>query len=170
MTRAQRIVVVTYCLAVVCCCVSVPSHYQLPNSNLGVRYTVWLWSADGMTIGTYDTTTIVLRLLAATALCAAAFLLARSWKVLLVATGVASLGVTGIVTYTYVTNQRAIARDIHDCALAKVAALPPEFQVCEPNGSCTPTTPSDDEILQKNAQRLATAQRECAAQVGADPH
>jgi len=77
MNRSQRIVAVLYCLLVVYCCVWVPWHVKLPEVGevqLGSR---WLWSVDS---GGPDVAAIALRLLAATALGVAAFLLAGKWR------------------------------------------------------------------------------------------
>lgn len=141
MTRLQRTIVVLYCLAVIYCCVSIPSHFQLPDSKLGVRYTVWLWSADGMTMGNWDTTTIFLRLLAVTALGVAAFLLSRNWKTLLCVMVLLGLIISGISLNSY-RSQRADERReqaIHECAIARVAMLPRctstpggLYEVCDP--------------------------------------
>lgn len=77
MTLAQRIVLVLYCLLVVYCCVWVPWHVRLPEVGevqLGSR---WLWTVDS---GGPDISAIGLRLLAATALGVAAFLMAGKRK------------------------------------------------------------------------------------------
>jgi hypothetical protein len=83
MTRSQRIVVVLYCLLVVYCCVWVPWHVVGPEDNYQLGYG-WIWGPangeGGQGNGGPDITAIALRLLAATALATAAFLLAGKWR------------------------------------------------------------------------------------------
>ncbi|SPE42600.1 hypothetical protein SBA7_1550003 [Candidatus Sulfotelmatobacter sp. SbA7] len=116
MTRAQRIVIVVYCLLVAYCCVWVPWHAtsvlteeneDLKQNEKSVKDTglgyAWVWSRGGpppvwedpktpqaeegniirikwSETARPDTTKIALCLLAATALGAAAFLLAGEWR------------------------------------------------------------------------------------------
>jgi hypothetical protein len=89
MNRAQRIVVVLYCLLVVYCCVWVPWHIVTGPANDGDTDQVragygWLWGGpsnfDSMffaaSVTTPDYSIVGLRLLAATALAGAGFLVA----------------------------------------------------------------------------------------------
>jgi hypothetical protein len=80
MTRAQRIIAVLYSLMVVYCCVWVPWHGF--RSEIGeVQYGyIWLWSGPSHGLGGPDVTAIALRLIAATAVAGAAFLLAGKWR------------------------------------------------------------------------------------------
>lgn len=66
---------------------------------------------------------ITLRLVAATALGTAAFLLATKWKAIVSAAIIAGIGFAGILLYSYWTDSVAERRtqQIHDCAIAKVA-------------------------------------------------
>jgi hypothetical protein len=143
MTRAQRITFVVYCLLVVYCCVWVPWHVDLRTRNdVRLGYT-WIWS--GPDRGALDTAAITLRLVAATALGAAAFLLARKWKAILSASIIAGLGFAGILLYGYGTNKIAERRiqKIHNCAVAKVATA-----------KCTPPNNQGD-IFDQVARELA---------------
>lgn len=87
MNRSQRIVVVLCCLLVVYCCVWIPWHIVAGPANDGATVQVrvgygWLWSGPAGTEvdplpATPDLSVIGLRLLAATAISAAAFLAVR---------------------------------------------------------------------------------------------
>jgi len=123
MTRAQRIVLIFYCLLVVCCCVWVPWFLTMPrvdaqSTKIQQGYD-WVWSVGceppttasattapventkpaseappkfevvdapppspchGFKWGEPDIAAIALRLVAATGLCGAAFLLAGKWR------------------------------------------------------------------------------------------
>jgi hypothetical protein len=76
MSRAQRIVVIVYCLAVAYCCLWVPWHIAQQGDYLRVGYG-WLWSgpsnADYGVLPAPDIPIIGLRILAATAIGIAAF-------------------------------------------------------------------------------------------------
>jgi hypothetical protein len=89
MAKAQRVVLILYCLLVVYCCVWVPWHVvQSPGSDGFHQWRVgynWLWSGPplgdvdrGNLYGTPDLAVIGLRLLAATALAGAG--LAATWR------------------------------------------------------------------------------------------
>jgi hypothetical protein len=84
MTRAQRIVAVLYCLLVVYCCVWIPWHAIVPDvGDIPLNYHL-LWSdpmfwAEQMS-SSPDLVRIALRLLVATALGGAAFLITGRWK------------------------------------------------------------------------------------------
>jgi hypothetical protein len=120
LTRAQRVVLIFYCLLVVCCCVWVPWHFTTPGKSTKVQQGYdWVWSVGceppttakvdlsagieeskpgdpapefkvvdappaspchGFKWGEPDIAAIALRLVAATALSAAAFLLAGNWR------------------------------------------------------------------------------------------
>jgi hypothetical protein len=74
---------VLYCLLIVYCCVWVPLHvFEVVNPDGTVASTSvgygWLWSADTPELPAFRL--VALRLLAATALGAGAFLLAGRWK------------------------------------------------------------------------------------------
>ena len=73
MNRAQRIVIVVYCLLVVYCCVWVPWRVTLSSVGEVQAGCRWLWTRD---VGGPNVVAIALRLLASTALGVAAFLLA----------------------------------------------------------------------------------------------
>jgi len=75
MNRSQRIVAVLYCLLVVYCCVWVPWYVIQYTHRIRMGY-AWLWAAPSP-VGTVDLPVIGLRLMAATALAAAAFLAAH---------------------------------------------------------------------------------------------
>jgi len=81
MTQPQRVVLVVYCLLVVYCCVWVPWHLVQGSDRLRMTGYGWVWSGPPTTeispmLTTPDLSIIGLRLLAATALGAAGFLLA----------------------------------------------------------------------------------------------
>ena len=80
MNLPQRIVLVLYCLLLVYCCLWIPFHVQTYRQGVGstgyyrMGY-AWLWIGPDR-YATPDLSLIVLRLVAATALSSAAFLLA----------------------------------------------------------------------------------------------
>ena len=80
MNLPQRIVLVLYCLLLVYCCLWIPFHVQTYRQGVGstgyyrMGY-AWLWIGPDR-YATPDVSLIVLRLVAATALSSAAFLLA----------------------------------------------------------------------------------------------
>ena len=80
MNLAQRIVLVIYCLLLVYCCLWIPFHMQTYRQGVGstgyyrMGY-AWLWIGPDR-YATPDGPLILLRLVAATALSSAAFLLA----------------------------------------------------------------------------------------------
>jgi len=84
MTRAQRIVLIVYCLLVFYCCLWLPWHVvRNPSVELPHQFRTgygWLWigpsSTNGGIYSTPDLSITGLRLLAATAISGAAFLLA----------------------------------------------------------------------------------------------
>jgi len=79
MTRTQRIAVVLYCLLVVYCCVWVPWVANTDDMKDIHEGYGWVWNPpDDM--GIPSLTIIVTRILAATALGAAAFLAIGNWK------------------------------------------------------------------------------------------
>jgi TRAP-type C4-dicarboxylate transport system permease small subunit len=83
MTRPQRIIAIIYCFLVLYCCLWIPLRvFQQVNPDGSVISTSlgygWLWSAETLDLPSIHL--IVLRLLASTALGAAAFLLAGKWK------------------------------------------------------------------------------------------
>jgi hypothetical protein len=82
MNKAQRIVLILYCLLLVYCCVWIPWRFGQPDDYLRVGYG-WLWAgpveADPL-LAAPELPLIFLRIAAATALSAAAFLLAGLWK------------------------------------------------------------------------------------------
>jgi hypothetical protein len=159
MTRAQRIVLIIYCLLVVYCCVWVPwvaNYGSIKDIHQGYG---WVWSPPSGT-GVPSLVAIATRILAATALSGAAFLLAGEWKALLL---VAVLAGAGILLHDYWKEgvaQRRTQR-VHDCAVAKVATTarctPPDkngFEVCD-----NPTAQEEDAAI-------ASAEKECAAEIG----
>ncbi|MGA7288837.1 MAG: hypothetical protein WBX02_12130, partial [Terriglobales bacterium] len=81
MTRAQRIVLIAYCLLLAYCCLWVPwiGHYDGDKLSLGYG---WIWApTQGMGgPGEPDPFAILLRVVAATAVSGAAFLVAGKWK------------------------------------------------------------------------------------------
>jgi hypothetical protein len=85
MTRAQRIVATLYCLLVVYCCVWIPHHVYSPElGDVHLGYD-WLWAGPENSLGQPEMAAIALRLVAATALATAAFLLAKKSKAILAA-------------------------------------------------------------------------------------
>jgi hypothetical protein len=120
---------------------------------------------------------IALRIVAATALSIAAFLLARNWKLLLSAAILAGLGFAGILLYGYWTDRVAERRTqkIHDCAVAKVATakcIPPNtrgdvfdqvgkdrFQVCDRYAL------SENPTAQEEDAAITAAEKECTAEM-----
>lgn len=82
MSRAQRIVLIIYCLLVVYCSVWIPLHeFQVVNPDGTIVATSigygWLWSAESEPPAI---ALVMLRLLAVTAIAGAAFLLAGKWR------------------------------------------------------------------------------------------
>jgi hypothetical protein len=158
MTRSQRIVVAVYCLVVVYCCVWVPWVANFGSVRDIHQGYGWVWSPPSDT-GVPSLAAIATRILAATALSGAAFLLARKWKALLF---VAVLAGAGILLYGYWAD-RAVerrAQTIHDCAVAKVATTPKctspaqnGFEVCD-----NPTAQEEDAAV-------AAAEKECATEI-----
>jgi len=77
MNRAQRIVLILYCLLIVYCCLWVPWHV-IEQTGISARIGYgWLWIGPSVGYAPYaspDLAVIVLRLIAATALAGAAFL------------------------------------------------------------------------------------------------
>ena len=162
MTRPQRGILFIYCLLVVYCCIWVPWHddqaqFKAVNEGYGL-----IWDGPPEGEGVPDLAAIALRVLAATAVSAAAFLLADKWKALLFIAVLASSA-----TFVYHSWENwAIERrtqKIHDCAIAKVAlakCTPPDhtgFQVCDryalPN----------DSTAQQESVSIKDAEEECAA-------
>jgi hypothetical protein len=83
MTRTQRIVIVLYCLLVVYCCLWIPLNaFEVVNPNGTTASTSlaygWLWTAQTPELPGIHL--VELRLLAATALAGAAFVLAGNWR------------------------------------------------------------------------------------------
>jgi hypothetical protein len=78
--RAQRIVAVLYCLLVVYCCVWVPWHYDIGELKGIKEGYALVWNGPPEDQGVPDMAAISLRLLAATGLGAAAFLITGRWK------------------------------------------------------------------------------------------
>jgi hypothetical protein len=68
MNRAERIVLIVYCLLVVYCCLWVPGHVVTPAGETQFGHP-WLWHVD---LGG--------RLLAVTAIAGAIFLLVGKWR------------------------------------------------------------------------------------------
>lgn len=78
MTKAQRIVLIVYCLLVLYCCVWVPWHFVPPDQVQVRAGYAWLWIGPAEGEGASpDLPIIGLRLLAATALASAAFVALR---------------------------------------------------------------------------------------------
>jgi hypothetical protein len=146
MTRPQRTVAVVYCLLVVCCGVWVPWHYDIGDIKSIKEGYALVWNGPPEGHGTPDMAAVAARVLAATGLCAAAFLLADKWKVLLF---VAVIAGVGILLYGYWTNMVAEHRTqkIHDCAVAKAAVA--TKMKCTPAGStfevCDPATQNEED-------------------------
>ena len=161
MTRPQRTVAVVYCLLVVYCGVWVPWHWSVTGriENIAEGYAL-IWSGPPEGRGTPDIAAVAARVLAATGLCAAAFLLADKWKALLF---VAVLAGVGILLYGYWTNRVAEQRSqkIHDCAVAR-AAFSTKVK-CTPAGStfevCDPAaTPNEEDAALKAGQEECTTE------------
>jgi hypothetical protein len=160
MTRPQRTVVIVYCLLVAYCGVWVPWHYDIGDLK-GIKEgyaLVWNGPPDGR--GAPDMATVAARVLTATGLSAAAFLLADKWKALLL---VVILAAVGILLYGYWTNRVAEHRiqKIHDCAVAKAAVA--TKMKCAPAGNafevCDPATPNEEDAA------LRAGEEECIAEI-----
>jgi hypothetical protein len=158
MTRPQRVVAVVYCLLVVYCCVWVPWVANFGSVKDVHQGYGWVWSTPSGE-GVPSLAAIATRILAATALSGAAFLLAWKWKALLF---VAILAGAGILLYSYWTDRVAERRTqkIRDCAIAKVATTarctPPDkngFEVCN-----NPTA-------QEEEAAIAAAEKDCTAEI-----
>jgi hypothetical protein len=183
MTRAQRIVAVLYCLLVVYCCVWVPWVASTEGvKDISQGYS-WVWSSPGA--GVPSLPAILTRIMAVTALSAAAFVLAGKWKVLLAAAIVAVLTFAGILLHAHWTeraSERAAerrAQKIHDCAVAKVAtakctpsAPPPgyvrkkgEIDLSAGFEVCDSYALSDNSTAQEADKAIAAAEKECTAEI-----
>jgi hypothetical protein len=80
MNRAQRVVLILYCLAVAYCCVWVPWHYSMESmKDLAEGYGL-IWNGPPQGFGTPNLAAIASRVFAATALGVAAFLLTGKWR------------------------------------------------------------------------------------------
>src|SRR5208282_3023200 len=135
MTRAQRIILVIYCLLVVYCAVWVPWVANIDDTKDIHEGYGWVWKPPEE-MGIPSLPIIATRILAATALSGAAFLLARKWKTLLF---VAALAGAGLLLSGYWGDWAAKRRiqKIHDCAVAKVATAkctPPPARTAPPPG------------------------------------
>jgi hypothetical protein len=82
MNRAQRVVLIVYCLLIVYCCVWIPWHAHVSTTaehwyaggSIRLGYG-WVWAAPGL-YAVPDAGVILLRVIAASGLGAAAFLIA----------------------------------------------------------------------------------------------
>jgi len=183
MTRAQRIVAVLYCLLVVYCCVWVPWVASTEGvKDISQGYS-WVWSSPGA--GVPSLPAILTRIMAATALSVAAFLLAGRWKTLLSAAILVAVVFAGILLHGYWTeraSERAAerrAQKIHDCAVAKVAtakctssAPPPgyvrkkgEIDLSGGFVVCDSYTLSDHSTAQEEDKAITAAEKECTAEI-----
>jgi hypothetical protein len=80
MTRKQRIIAVIYCLLVVYCAVWVPWHYDIGQiKDIKEGYAL-VWNGPPEGHGVPDLAALAARLVAATGLSAAAFLIVGKWK------------------------------------------------------------------------------------------
>jgi len=90
MNRAQRGIVILYCLLLVYCCVWIPWHFALAGERYGHRYIRagygWLWrgpstgnSFDDLR-SSPDLAIVAMRFVVITTICIAAYLLAREKK------------------------------------------------------------------------------------------
>lgn len=87
MNRLRRAVLIVYCAIVLYCCVWIPWHYALPYDRYGRAFARagygWLWRGPNTgnsftdSRSSPDLALITLRLLAATALCGAAYVIVR---------------------------------------------------------------------------------------------
>src|ERR1035437_6387525 len=165
MNRAHRLVAVLYCLLVVYCCVWVPWVASTEGVKDIAQGYSWVWSSPGA--GVPSLPAILTRIMAVTALSAAAFVLAGKWKVLL---SVAILACVGVLLYNYWTERVAerLKQKIHDCAVAKVATavrcsgyVPKKGEIDLSAGfePCDNPTPQEDETA------VADAEKECAPEM-----
>jgi hypothetical protein len=79
MTRAQRIVAVVYCLLVVYCGAWVPWHYDMAEIKGIKEGYAPVWSGPPGGLGSPDIAAIISRIIAASGLGGAAFLIAGKW-------------------------------------------------------------------------------------------
>lgn len=162
MTRAQRGILIIYCLLVVYCCIWVPWHYDQGEFKAIKEGYGLIWDGPPEGVGVPDLAAIASRVLAMTGLGAAAFLLAGKWKALVFITVLAG---SGILVYRSWNNMIVGRRTqkIHECAIAKVASAkctPPDnggFRVCDPYA-----LPDNPTAQQENAL-IQAAEEECAA-------
>lgn len=160
MTRPQRILLITYFLLVTCCCLWVPWIADFEGLKEVHQGNGWIWSPP-TDVGVPSLAAIVTRILALSGLSGAAFLLSKRWKILLVVTVSAGLGMVVYHQSTKIFAQRRI-RAIHECAVAKVSAAkctPAEgqFQVCDPY------VLSENATSQEVDVQIEAAQKECIA-------
>ncbi|MGA6988630.1 MAG: hypothetical protein WBZ01_21440 [Terriglobales bacterium] len=80
MTRAQRVVAVIYCLLIVYCGAWVPWHYDMEHVKGIKEGYALVWNGPPEGVGVPDMAAVASRVLAATGLCGAAFLLAGKWR------------------------------------------------------------------------------------------
>jgi len=79
-TRAQRIVLICYCLLVVYCAVWVPWHYDMGQIKAIKEGHALVWNGPPGGYGVPDMAAVGSRVLAATGLAGAVFLLAGRWR------------------------------------------------------------------------------------------
>lgn len=80
MTRTQRLVAIFYCLLIVYCGAWVPWHYDMEAvKGIKVGYGL-VWNGPPGGVGVPDMAAVAARVLVATGLCGAAFLVAGKWK------------------------------------------------------------------------------------------
>jgi hypothetical protein len=185
MTRAQRIVATLYCLLVVYCCVWIPHHVYSPElGDVHLGYD-WLWAGPENSLGQPEMAAIALRLVAATALATAAFLLAKKSKAILAAAILAGIGCAGLLIHGYWIKRVAEHRTqtIHECAVAQVArgkCTPTEdsrFEICDHDAaSHKPTSEgpgtanlSDIQGPEDEEMAVAAAEKECAGELDPKP-
>jgi len=164
-TRAQRIVAVLYCVLIVYCGVWLPWHWSVAGEMEDVKEGYALvWNGPPEGYGVPDMAAVAARVLAATGLCAAAFLLAGRWKVLLLVPAVAG---AGILLYGYWTDRVAARQErekqretqrIHDCAVARAAARCTPYRNWE---LCNRDNPDD---LKTPEEAISAAETECTAE------
>jgi hypothetical protein len=80
MTRAQRIILIVYCLLVVYCCIWVPWVFSIPIMKDIKDGYAFIWDGPPEGAGVPSLIAIIVRIMAVTALSGAAFLLAGKWR------------------------------------------------------------------------------------------
>lgn len=135
MNRAQKIVVLAYCLAVAYACFWVPWQYSAGDLKNVYGGYAFLWDGPQNGLGTPDGTAVAAEVVALTALGLGLFLLAQRWKHLLVATGIVMLAWAAVSLNNFLKQMSAAPSEQAHQTVAppQSQALDPRFEVVDPD-------------------------------------